>query len=226
MKIALPLAIMSERTIDILIATNNPGKAREIAAVLSEETDAERHIRWHTLADLDQPIDEPVEDRDTFAGNSQLKATYYSKHSGMITLADDSGLEVDALNGAPGVHSAYYAKLSGKPSRAERDAANNKKMIAALQGVPDEQRGARFRCILTLANGDDVLAQSSGAIEGRIIDEPRGAGGFGYDPHFLVPELNKTTAELDPAHKNRISHRGNALRALRQELQNLLARLR
>jgi len=216
---------MSKSTIDILIATNNPGKAREITAVLSEASDSEQNIRWHTLAELDRSIDEPIEDQDTFAGNSQLKATYYSKHSGMITLADDSGLEVDALNGAPGVHSAYYADLPGSPTRAERDAANNKKLIAALQGVPTEQRSARFRCILTLARGDDVLAQSSGAIEGRIIDESRGGGGFGYDPHFLVPELNKTTAELEPAHKNKISHRGNALRVLREELPRILEKL-
>ena len=204
---------------EILIATNNPGKAREIAAVLST---TETAIRWRTLADFDRDIPEPVEDRDTFEGNSQLKAVYYSVQSGMVTLADDSGLEVDALDGAPGVYSARYAELPGDPPRAERDAANNRKLIEQLQGIAADQRTARFRCVLTIAIGERVLAQSSGAIEGRIIDQPRGTGGFGYDPHFLVPDLGRTTAELDPDHKNEISHRGKALRALREQLATLL----
>lgn len=204
---------------DILIATNNPGKAREIVAVLSSSDSA---IRWRTLADLGRDIPEPVEDRDTFEGNSQLKAVYYSIQTGMVTLADDSGLEVDALRGAPGVYSARYAELPGDPPRAERDAANNEKLIEKLAGVPTEKRTARFRCVLTVADGERVLAQSSGAIEGRIIDQPRGTGGFGYDPHFLVPELGRTTAELEPGHKNEISHRGTALRALRDQLAALL----
>ena len=219
------LIMMTNTLMNILIATNNPGKAREIAAVISEDAGSGilANINWITLAELDREIKEPVEDQETFAGNSRLKAVYYSKQSGMITLADDSGLEIDALNGAPGVISARYAELPGHPSRAERDAANNLKMIAALRDVPDEQRTARFRCVLTLANGDDLLAQADGAIEGRIIDQPRGEGGFGYDPYFLVPELGKTTAELDAAHKNRISHRGMALRALRENLTHVLS---
>lgn len=214
-----------QRLSTILIATNNPGKAREIAAVLSEgdvETLGGKHavapidgVKWVTLRDLDVEIPEPVEDRESFEGNSQLKAVYYSKASGLVTLADDSGLEVDALGGAPGVYSARYADVEGDPPRAERDLANNRKLIAALADVPEAGRAARFRCVLTLADGDRVLAQASGAIEGRIIDVPRGDGGFGYDPHFLVPELGKTTAELPAEHKNRISHRGVALRLLR-----------
>jgi XTP/dITP diphosphohydrolase len=204
---------------EILIATNNPGKAREIAAVLSSTKAA---IRWRTLADLGREFPEPVEDRDTFEGNSQLKAVYYSLQSGMVTLADDSGLEVDALGGAPGVYSARYAELPGDPPRAERDAANNQKLIEQLQGIATDRRTARFRCVLTVADGERVLAQSSGAIEGRIIDQPRGTGGFGYDPHFLVPEQGRTTAELEPGHKNEISHRGKALRALRERLATLL----
>lgn len=212
-----------ERLRTILIATNNPGKAREIEAVLSEGG-AETHldvVRWVTLRDLGRAIEEPVEDQPTFEGNSRLKAVYYSKASGLVTLADDSGLEVDALDGAPGVYSARYAEVDGDPPRAERDLANNRKMVAALAGVPEAGRTARFRCVLTLADGDRVLAQASGAIEGQIIDEPRGEGGFGYDPHFLVPDLGKTTAELPADHKNRISHRGAALRLLREQLREL-----
>ncbi|MCB9852117.1 MAG: non-canonical purine NTP pyrophosphatase [Phycisphaerales bacterium] len=229
----------------ILIATNNPGKAREIEAVLSEcgaGTLGDKHpvapgkhsvarmddddphldaVRWVTLSDLEAEIPEPVEDQDSFEGNSQLKAVYYSRASGLVTLADDSGLEVDALGGAPGVYSARYAEVEGEPPRAERDLANNRKLIAALAGVQASARTARFRCVLTLADGDRVLAQASGAIEGQIIDEPRGEGGFGYDPHFLVPELGKTTAELPAEHKNRISHRGVALRLLRGLLRGL-----
>ncbi|HPF39629.1 MAG TPA: RdgB/HAM1 family non-canonical purine NTP pyrophosphatase [Phycisphaerae bacterium] len=213
-----------ERLKTILIATNNPGKAREIEAVLSENAGGGRldEVRWLTLRDLGAAIEEPHEDQATFEGNSALKATYYSKASGYVTLADDSGLEVDALDGAPGVFSARYADVEGDPPRAERDLANNRKMIAALTGVSDEARTARFRCVLTLADGDRVLAQASGAIEGRIIDAPRGDGGFGYDPHFLVPELGQTTAELAAEHKNRISHRGVALRALRETLRGML----
>lgn len=223
----VPFAGMSDidRLRTILIATNNPGKAREIEAVLGEGG-AETHldeVRWMTLRDLDVSIEEPHEDQATFEGNSRLKAMYYSKASALVTLADDSGLEVDALGGAPGVYSARYAEVEGDPPRAERDLANNRKLISALAGVADSERTARFRCVLTLADGDRVLAQASGAIEGRIIDVPRGDGGFGYDPHFLVPDLGKTTAELPAVHKNRISHRGLALRGLREMLRELLA---
>lgn len=214
-----------ERLKTILIATKNPGKAREIEAVLCEDgaTTHLDEVRWVTLRDLETSIEEPHEDQDSFEGNSRLKAVYYSKASGLVTLADDSGLEVDFLDGAPGVYSARYADVEGDPPRAERDLANNRKLIAALAGVPDSARSARFRCVLTLADGDEVLAQASGAIEGRIIDVPRGDGGFGYDPHFLVPDLGRTTSELAAEHKNRISHRGVALRELREKLRGLLA---
>src|SRR5205085_8586071 len=110
---------------------------------------------------------------------------YYSMAAGMWALADDSGLEVDALNGEPGVHSAYYAREVADQPRSIRDPANNAKLIAALRGVPPENRTARFRCCLALADGDRILATAEGRVEGIIIDDPRGAGGFGYDPHFL-----------------------------------------
>lgn len=213
------------RTIDILIATGNPGKAREIEAVLSESNTVEQSysVRWQTLRNLPDEIHEPREDQDTFAGNAAQKARYYARATGLWTLADDSGLEVDALSGAPGVRSARYADLPGDAPRDRCDAANNRKLIAALKNVPPDNRTARFRCALVLAEGDRILASSEGAIEGRIIDAARGSGGFGYDPHFFVPELGLTTAELTPEHKNRISHRGLALRRMQIALRDLLS---
>ncbi|HKQ49361.1 MAG TPA: non-canonical purine NTP pyrophosphatase [Phycisphaerae bacterium] len=216
---------------DILIATNNPGKFREIVALLTENSDPspERQrrdsslgaIRWLSLADLPQPIPEPHEDQSTFLGNATLKATYYSKAAGMWALADDSGLEVDALGGKPGVHSAYFDHAAAHLPREARDRANNAKLIAELTTIPPEKRTARYHCILVLADADRILATADGVFEGRIIDTPRGAGGFGYDPYFLVPELGRTVAELPAEEKNRLSHRGQALRMMRTRLANL-----
>ncbi len=208
----------------ILIATSNPGKFREISAVLSEP-DAGIEvppIHWISMDELSTPIPEPVEDQDTFAANAALKACYYSRMTGLMTLADDSGLEVDALDGAPGVHSARYSGLPSGTPRKKVSPANNAKLIAALAGVSPDRRSARFRCCLALASGDQILATADGTFEGRIIDNPRGAGGFGYDPHFLLPELDKTAAELPPEQKNRISHRGKALQHLRGKLKQVV----
>jgi len=217
--------MQSARIVEILIATRNPGKAREIEAILADAggvVEASTAIHWKTLVDLTESIREPEEDQDTFGGNAAMKASYYSRATGLWTLADDSGLEVDALNGAPGVRSARFAALPNEPSRAERDQANNAKLIVQLHDVPPQQRTARFRCAMALADGQRILAAAEGTIEGRIIDPPRGRDGFGYDPHFLVPRLGKTTAELAPAEKNRISHRGQALRLMRTKLRALL----
>ena len=195
----------------ILIATTNRGKLREVQAVL-----ADLPVRLVGLSGFPD-IPEPIEDADTFEGNARSKAIYYAAKTGVWALADDSGLEVDALGGAPGVYSARYAGEGGG------DAANNAKLIEALRGIPPEQRTARFRCVVALARREEVCAIGRGAIEGVIIDEPRGANGFGYDPHFLVLSLGKTTAELPPEHKNRISHRGRALADLTPRLRALLA---
>ncbi len=186
----------------LLIATSNPGKLREIEAVFAG-------LPLH-FEDLHQYPDLPaaVEDADTFMGNAEKKALYYARHTGLPALADDSGLEVDCLGGRPGVQSARFAGCHGD------DRANNAKLIELLKNVPLEERRARFRCAIVVADGGAVLARAEGAIEGLIIDEPRGENGFGYDPHFLVPDLGKTTAELAPEHKNRISHRGQALRSI------------
>ena len=194
----------------ILIATRNRGKLREVQDILAGLP--------VILATLDQFPDLPdaVEDADTFAGNSERKAMHYTRLTGLWTLADDSGLEVDALGGAPGVYSARYSGRQGD------DAANNEKLIAQLAGVPPEQRTARFRCTVALAGPEGILAAASGTFEGIIVDDPRGANGFGYDPHFLVPELGMTAAQLPPEQKNRISHRAKALTAIRPDIQRLL----
>lgn len=196
----------------ILIATGNIGKLREIQSVM-----ADLPVAWDTLERF-QDIDEPVEDGATFYDNAVIKARYYSRRTGMWTLADDSGLVVDALDGEPGVYSARYA------GDGCDDAANNRKLIEALRGVPDERRSARFVCSLVCANGDEVLAHAEGKFEGRIVDEPKGVNGFGYDPHFWVESHGKTSAELEPAEKNAISHRGSALAAIRPELLHILNR--
>ena len=194
----------------LLIATSNTGKLREIHAVLAD-LDVQ-------LATLDEFGDLPdaVEDGLTFEDNAKKKALHYAERTGLWTLADDSGLEVDALGRRPGVNSARFA---GAPQDA---AVNNAKLIACLRDVPPEKRTARFRCAVAVAGGGRIVATASGVIEGVIIDEPRGRNGFGYDPHFLLPELGLTTAELEPEHKNRISHRGQALRNIRPKLDALL----
>ncbi len=194
----------------ILVATGNAGKLREIAALLTDLP-----AEWVGLDAFDA-MPEPVEDGDTFLANATKKALHYARFTGVLTLVDDSGLEVDALDGAPGVISARYA---GTPSD---DKANNAKLIAALAGIPAEQRTARFRCVLVAVQEDRVVATTDGTVEGRIIDEPRGDNGFGYDPHFFLPERGKTTAELPPEEKNRISHRGKAVRAMKEKLIAIL----
>jgi XTP/dITP diphosphohydrolase len=200
--------VVTPRT--ILLATSNPNKVREIREVMHDLP-----VAWKTLADL-PPVPEPVEDGETFESNAVKKALYYAEQSGLWTLADDSGLEVDALGGAPGVHSARFA------GPGQDSTANNRKLVAALAGVPAERRTARFRCAMAVAAGGRVRAAASGAVEGLIIDEPRGANGFGYDPHFWIPAFGMTTAEMEPARKNAISHRGRALRTIRPMLEALL----
>jgi len=195
----------------ILIATTNEGKLREARAILDGLP-----VQITALADH-PPFPEPIEDQATFEGNAKLKALHYARLANCLTLADDSGLDVDALGGEPGVHSARYA------GPGCNDAANNEKLVQQLAGVRPEQRTARFRCAVALAKPNEVLATASGAVEGRIVDVPRGSNGFGYDPHFFVPDFNMTTAEMSPEQKNRISHRGLAFRGIRPVIERLLA---
>lgn len=195
---------------NLTVATSNPHKVDEISAVLGQ-------IGIACLPMQAAGVPEPVEDGATFEENARIKARAYAKALGCVVLADDSGLEVDALGGAPGVHSARYAGVGA--TRAERDAANNAKLLRELAGVPHARRTARFVCVLCVARPDgSIVAEARGHFEGWIGEAPRGANGFGYDP-LLVLEDGRTSAELTPAEKNARSHRGNALRELVRLLQ-------
>jgi XTP/dITP diphosphohydrolase len=201
----------------ILVATTNPGKVRELRAMLGRE------VQWRSLADF-PGVGEVKEDGSTFAENARKKATAYAQATGLWTLADDSGLVVDALGGAPGVNSARFS--GERPKGADRkvlDRRNMDKVLSLLKDVPAEKRTARFVCCLCLASPEKVLIETQGTLEGLIIDEPAGTGGFGYDPIFYVPRLGKTVAQLGEGEKNAISHRGNALRKLKPLLDELLS---
>ena len=198
----------------ILIATGNKGKFNEIAEELSDLP-----VKCISLKDL-PAVPECEETGNTFMENAVQKARYYSQRFKLYTLADDSGLEVDALGGRPGVYSARYA---GEPCD---DKANNEKLIKELAGVSSEKRTARFKCAMVLVDPDGkILADGEGVIEGIIIDAARGENGFGYDPHFFVPELGKTTAEISREEKNKISHRGKATRKLKSQIANILSQI-
>ena len=186
----------------LLFATSNPHKIEEVAAIL-----APLGIDVVSLGAWESKIPEPVEDGATFQANARIKAVYYAKALRRMCLADDSGLEVDALGGAPGVHSARYAGVDGQ--RAQRDGANNEKLLAELQGVPAEQRTARFVCAMCLAEADGVIvAETRGTFQGIITTQARGENGFGYDPLLYLPDVGCTSAELSPDQKNARSHRG------------------
>jgi XTP/dITP diphosphohydrolase len=197
--------------VKVVVATRNRHKVREIGALL-----AEAGIRFETVT-IDQvaPAAELVENEDTFEGNAAAKARQAAAACGLPALADDSGIEVDALGGAPGVRSARWA---GEPCD---DGRNNQKMIAEMAGVPPGQRTARYRCAAVFVDGRGSEVVRSGACEGLLLDAPRGNGGFGYDPLFLVPSLGLTMAEIDLDTKNRLSHRAAAFRALAQALREL-----
>jgi XTP/dITP diphosphohydrolase len=201
---------------EILVATTNPGKVRELRALLGAQ------VEWKSLADF-PGIPEVKEDGATFAENARKKALGYAQATGLWTLADDSGLVVDALDGAPGVNSARFS--GDRPKGADRkllDRRNMEKLLSLLQDVPAEKRTARFVCCLCLASPEKVLLETRGTLEGRIATEPAGTGGFGYDPVFFVPRLGRTVAQLGAEEKNAISHRGNAMRALKPLLMGLL----
>lgn len=187
----------------LLLATRNRGKLRELARLFDDLPAAPALL---CVDDLDEPPDDVVEDGETFEENALKKAREVARATGLPTLADDSGLEVDALDGAPGVHSARYAGEHGD------DEANNARLLRELRGVPDAERTARFRCVLAFVDGDHEHL-CSGACEGRVGHAPRGDGGFGYDPLFVI-EDGRTMAELSPADKDERSHRARAARAM------------
>jgi XTP/dITP diphosphohydrolase len=195
----------------LAFASGNQHKVAEIGAML-------RPRGWDVVP-LVLTVDE---DAPTFVGNAEKKARAALAQSGLPSLADDSGLEVDALDGAPGVLSARFA---GEPSN---DGANNRKLMAALDGVPDARRTARFRCALVFVDADGTRLVAEGACEGRIGHAPRGSGGFGYDPLFFVDgdAAGRTMAELAPDEKNRISHRARALDELVRALDERFSRAR
>jgi XTP/dITP diphosphohydrolase len=196
----------------LLIATGNAGKVVEIRHEFAAATHHGwmRELKVIGLKDLPAPLPECVEDRPTFIGNAAKKARHYAELSGCLTLADDSGLCVDALHGAPGVYSARYAGVSGHGA----DAANNAKLLTAIKDVPDERLQARFVCAMALAQPGADLAVIVDDVRGMLIRNPRGSNGFGYDPLFYFPQFGKTTAELDMATKCSVSHRGKALRRM------------
>lgn len=191
----------------IVIASGNAGKLREIRRILEP-------LDFNIVPQSDFGVPECPEPYVTFIENCLAKARHASLHTGLPALADDSGICVDALNGAPGVYSARYA---GEPKSDQR---NNEKLVAALQNEPN--RKAHYYCVIVLVRHPDdpqpLIAE--GSWHGEIIDTPRGEDGFGYDPYFFLPAFGKTGAELDPDQKNAISHRGKALMALVEKLKN------
>ncbi len=193
----------------LVFATRNAGKLRELRELIAP-------LGWEVRSLDDFPqMPEVDEDQPSFAGNAEKKARAALAFTGWAALADDSGLEVDALDGAPGVRSARYA------GAGHDDRANTDKLLRALAGVPDERRTARFRCALAFVDETGALTSADGTCEGRIAHAPRGSGGFGYDPVFLVGDGRRTMAELAPDEKNRISHRGQAMRAMASQLAAL-----
>ncbi len=197
---------------EIVIATGNKGKVAEFERML-----AGLSISVRALSDFGE-ITEFEENGVTFQENARGKAEYYSKILGKVVIADDSGLEVDYLNGAPGVYSARYAGVEG----SGKDEANNARLLKELAGVEPAERGARFRCCLCMAGPEGVLVETSGKVEGQIGFEAKGSNGFGYDPLFYIAELGKTAAELEYSEKNQISHRGNAMKELMAKLPEII----
>jgi XTP/dITP diphosphohydrolase len=193
----------------VVLASSNKGKLRELSALLAP-------LGYDVVTQNTLGIDTPPETGDTFAANALLKARHAAAASNLPALADDSGIEVDALNGRPGIYSARYA------GEGATDADNLLKMLAEMHGVPESKRTARYQCVIAFVStaGDSNPILAKGTWEGTLISHPRGLGGFGYDPIFIPSGFDRTAAELDPEEKNSLSHRGQALRALINQLQN------
>jgi XTP/dITP diphosphohydrolase len=199
---------------ELLVATGNAGKAKEFREMLGRGTaGAASGIACRSLADY-PPGDEVEETGTTFRANACLKATAYATRHNVWTLADDSGLEVDALGGNPGVLSARWAQHN---RTGKGDADNNVTLLRQLESVPDDRRTARFVCVLALSDPEGrIILTARDTVEGRILRNPRGANGFGYDPLFLVNGTDRTSAQMSPDEKHAISHRGKALRQLKE----------
>jgi XTP/dITP diphosphohydrolase len=212
---------MTEPMILLVLGTRNAKKGREMAALVAPPWEPNPRLGRLSIRSAGEfpAAPEVVEDADTFAGNSRKKASEIARALGAWVVADDSGLAVDALGGAPGVLSARYA---GEPCD---DEANNGKLLEGVAGLEDERRGAAFRCALALADPSGAIRlEAEGSCRGRLTREPRGSGGFGYDPLFLIPEYHKTFGELSPLVKHQLSHRARAFTVLRAGLDRMIAR--
>lgn len=196
----------------LVLASSNQGKLAELRYILEP-------LGWQLTPQSEFNVSDADETGLSFIENAILKARHAAKLAGLPALADDSGLEVDALNGAPGIYSSRYAGEHGD------DAANNAKLLSALAGIPDEQRTARFRCVIAVVKhaADPAPMIAQGVWEGRILHEVRGQQGFGYDPLFWLDAVNKSSAELNKEEKNRISHRAKALAELSKQINPPLA---
>jgi XTP/dITP diphosphohydrolase len=195
---------------DLLLASQNPGKLNEMRQLVNG-------LSFRVVGPKDVGITEaPEETGTTFLENAILKARYYSNRSGLLTVADDSGLSVDALEGGPGLHSARFG------GDGANDGDRNRLLLEKLKGVPRDKRGARFTSAVAVARGQDVLFQVQESVEGLIAEEPRGPNGFGYDPLFFYPPFGRTFGESAPRDKDRVSHRGKAFKHLRRYLETLV----
>ena len=201
---------------EVFLASRNAKKLAELRRILEPVVPG---VRVHGLSDVDA-YDEPAETEPTFEGNALLKARVAVAATGLPSLADDSGLCVDALNGMPGVLSARWSGTTG----ADKDASNNRLLLDQLSDVPDERRGAEFRCALALVLPDGEERLQVGVMRGRVLRAARGDGGFGYDPLFTADGYDVSTAELSVSEKDAISHRGKALRAMAPVVTEVLTR--
>lgn len=194
----------------MIVATRNRGKTREIREALKG-----LGVRIRSLSDFSN-VPEIEENGKTFVDNALKKARYYTKYFGKVTLADDSGLEVDFLKGLPGIYSARYA---GEKASSQE---NNEKLLREMEGVPISKRGAGFKCVIAVVSPDGREILAEGVCRGRIGFREKGRRGFGYDPLFVLPNYGKTMAQLSLKEKNKISHRGKALRKIRKMIQSFL----
>ena len=211
----MSIDVSSSPAIVLVLGSRNRKKCREMAELIAPSWESHTWLAGWEIRSLEEfpQAPEVVEDADTFAGNARKKAAELARALGHWVVADDSGLTVDALDGAPGVFSARYA---GEPCD---DEANNRKVLAALADVPDEERGAAFRCAVALADpSGSIRLEAEGACRGRLTRDARGGRGFGYDPLFLIPEYHQTFGELSALVKHQLSHRARAFARLRQQL--------
>jgi XTP/dITP diphosphohydrolase len=196
--------------VELLLASQNPGKLREMRQLLAD-------LPVRVLSPADVGIHEaPEETGTTFLDNAALKARHYARLSGRIAVADDSGISVDALGGAPGLYSSRFG------GEGASDADRNRLLLDRLKDLPPERRGARYTCAVAVARGGDLIFQAQETAEGRIAERPGGSNGFGYDPIFFYPPLGRTFGELPSDEKDRISHRGKAFARLKQALPAIL----